>query len=123
MSYAQLETVAITVDASGDATSYTGVVTGRILTVRYVKDDYANGMDVVVTVDNTGEAVWTGTDVNASVTIAPRQATHDVLGAASLYAAAGEPVEDYIAVANSRIKIVVDEGGVSKSGTFHILIG
>lgn len=123
MSYAHKASVTITTDASGDATGYTEVVTGRIIQIRYVKSTYADGVDFVVTVEGTGEAVWSESNVNASATRAPRQATHDVLGAASLYAAAGEPVEDYIVVANDRIKIVVDEGGDTLAGTFHVLIG
>lgn len=120
--YVERHTVTITTNSDGDATGYTPVVTGEIRQVRYVKDDYAADVDFVVTVEATGEAVWTGTDVNTSITVTPRVATTDVLGVASLYAAAGEPVEDRIAVANDRIKIVVDEGGSVLTGTFHVLI-
>ncbi|RKZ11308.1 hypothetical protein DRQ32_06255 [bacterium] len=123
MSYATRETVAITVDGSGDSVDYTGVVNGRILQVAYVKDDFAAGIDFVLTTETTLQAIWTGTNVNASVVVTPRTPTHDVVGAASLYAAAGEGVEDYIWAVNERVKIVTDEGGVSKSGTIHIIIG
>jgi hypothetical protein len=59
---------------------------------------------------------------NASVTVAPRQAIHDTAGVAGLYAAGGSAVLDKIALANDRVKIVVAQGGVSTSGTFHIVM-
>ncbi len=125
MTYVQRHTVAITTDASGDGTGLTPNVTGRIINVIYTKDGttpYDAGVDVTVILEASGQAVWTGTDVNASVTIAPRQATHDTVGAASLYASTGEPVEDYIFVAFERVKIVVASGGNTKDGSFTVTV-
>lgn len=93
---------------------------GHISAIRYVKTDYANGVDFVITGEKSGIAVLTGTDVNASATFAPRHATCDVAGAASLYAAGGEPVEALIPVAGERLQIAVAQGGASKTGTFHV---
>ena len=62
-------------------------------------------------------------NVNVAASRAPRQPTHSTVGVASLYAVGGEPVEDFIYLADDRVKIVVAAGGVSKSGAFHILIG
>ena len=121
--YVERHTVPVTTDSGGDATAYTPVVTGRILAIIYTKTDFAAGVDFAVTSDVTGQTVWTGTDVNASTTVAPRQPTHDTAGAASLYAAAGEPVEDHIYVATERIKIVVATGGDTKSGSFDVVVG
>ena len=121
--HAQRYVVPVTVDASGDATAYTPVVTGRVLQIHYVKTDFANGVDFTITSEATGQSLWTQADQNASAVKAPRQPTYDGVGAASLYAAGGEPVEDHIYLANDRVKIVVAQGGVSKTGTFHIVIG
>jgi len=121
--YPVRHTVTIETDADGDGTGYTGVVNGRVLSIQYVKDDYANGVDFDVTGETTGQVIWDQDDVNASVQVAPRQPTHDKAGAASLFAAGGEPVEDYYYVANERIKIVVGSGGDTKSGTFHVVVG
>lgn len=122
MSYATRETVAVTTAADGSATAYTGVVTGRIQTVIYVKDNFVNGVDFTITVEGTGEGVWTEDNVDASATVAPRQPTHDNVGAASLYVAGAEPVEDYIVVANDRIKIVIADGGNVTNGTFYVVM-
>jgi len=115
-------TVSLTTNGTGDATGYTPVLNGRLSQIRYVKTDFADGIDVVVTAEATGEILWDEDNVNASATRAPRQATHDTVGVASLYAGSGEPVEDKIVLAADRVKIVVANGGDTKTGTFHIVL-
>lgn len=114
--------VNMTVDASGDGTFYTPPIYGHLVSFRYVKIDFADGIDFVCTLETTGETLWAEDTLNASATRYPRAATHSTAGAASLYAAAGEAVNGRIAIGGDRIKIVVDGGGVSKSGTMHITI-
>ena len=123
MSYAQRQVVTVTTSDDGTATAYSENITGRICQIRYVKTDYGANPDFTITAEATGETIWTQVDVDASVTVAPRQATHSNAGVASLYAAGGEPVEDYIVMANDRVKIVIAGGGDTKTGTFHILVG
>lgn len=118
--HVQTFSVTVTTDASGDATAYSDPVNGLLSQVRYVKTDFAAGVDFTITADATGETLWTESDVNASATRAPRQATHSTAGAASLYAATGQPVNDMIAV-SGRIKVVVGSGGDTKTGTFHFV--
>lgn len=122
MSYAERHVVSITTASDGSATAYSPVVTGKLSRIRYAKTDFANGVDFAITAESTGEALWTGTDVNASATVAPRQPTHDTVGAAALYAAGGSGVLDKIALANDRVKIVIASGGDTKTGTFHIFM-
>ncbi len=122
MSYVERHTVEVTTDASGDATAYTGEVNGFLSQIRYVKTDFADTVDFTITSEDTGEMLWSESNVTASTTIAPRQATHGTDGSASLYAATGEPVEAPIAV-RGRIKIVVAQGGNAKTGTFHFMVG
>ena len=122
MSYAVRHVVTITSDASGDGTGYTPAVTGKISTIRYVKTDFANGVDFVITLEATEESVWAENNVDASATRAPRQATHGTDGTAALYAAAGTAVNDKIAAANDRVKIVVANAGDTKTGTFHVVL-
>jgi hypothetical protein len=115
--------ISITTDASGDATAYSEHITGPIRTIRYVKADFANGVDFTVTLETTGESVWTEADVNASATRAPRQATHSTAGAAALYAAAGTAVNDMIVAYRDRIKVVVAQGGNATTGTLYVTVG
>lgn len=121
MSYAERHAVAVTTAADGSATAYSPVVTGRLSTIRYVKTDFAAGVDFTITSEATGETLWTQADVNASATVAPRQATHSTAGVASLYATTFA-VNDKIALAGDRVKIVIASGGDTKTGAFHIVM-
>jgi len=123
MAYCQAHTVALTTNSSGAATGYTPVVNGAILAVKYVKTDFADGVDFTVTTEDTAQNVWVESDVNAAKTVAPRQPTHDTIGGASLYAALGEAVEDYVWACGERVKIVVASGGDTKTGSFILMVG
>lgn len=110
--------VTVTTDASGAATSYTPVVTGRVLAVVYAKTDFADGVDFTITAEATGQSLWTDTNINASETVYPVAAAN--LGGTG---AASTLTELPIAVAKDRIKIVVASGGDTKTGTFHVVVG
>lgn len=119
--------IAVTTDASGDFTGYSGVVQGRVLQIRYIPDGSSpldTGADVTITAEDSGVVVLNQANIGTSAyTVAPRQASHDTAGAASLYAAGGEPVETPILVAQERIKLVVANGGDTLSGVFHLYVG
>lgn len=120
--HVERHSVAVTTIADGSATAYSPVITGKISNIIYVKTDYADGVDFTVTLEATSQSLWREDTVNASKTIAPRQAVCDNTGTASLYAAGGEPVEDDIVCANDRVKIVIAQGGDKKTGTFIIIV-
>ena len=111
--YVQKQTVTVTTDASGDATEYTTHIQyGKINRIEYTKTNYADGVDFVITGEDSGKVLWQESGVNASKSISPRQEVHTVQG---------EPIADQyddIVIAAERIKIVVDEGGDTKKGTF-----
>jgi hypothetical protein len=122
MGYAERHDVDLTTDSSGDVTGYTPIVSGRVVTLVYSKTDFDNGVDFTITADSSGETIWTESNVNASKTVRPRVATHDTAGVASLYAAAGEPVETPVVVANERIKVVIAQGGNVKTGKITVYV-
>ena len=111
--------VSLTTDSSGDASEVLPPVNGYLERIVYTKTNFADTVDFTITHEPTTEDLWNEDNVTASKTVLPRQATHDGVGAASLYAAAGEPVEDKIALCGE-IKVVVANGGDTKSGVFHI---
>lgn len=121
--YPRKETVVVTTNSDGDATVYSGTITGAVLSVHYVKGDFADGVDFTVTSDATGQGIWTEENVNASTVRAPRQPTHGQDGVASLYAGSGLPVQDRIHLAADRVKFVIASGGDTKTGTFHVIYG
>ncbi|MFZ4605163.1 MAG: hypothetical protein ACOYM5_02795 [Caulobacter sp.] len=114
--------VTVTVDASGDATAYTPYLSGRLSSIHYVKTDYADTADFTITSEATGETLWTEANVTATKHCRPRGATHSNAGVAALYAAAGTAVNDKISLGRDRVKIVVAQGGVSKTGTFYVVV-
>jgi hypothetical protein len=114
--------VPVTTAADGSATAYSPRLAGKIHQIEYVKTDYADGVDFTITGEATGINLWTETNVNASAVRAPRQATHSQAGAAALYASGGTAVQDRIALASDRVKIVLAQGGNVKTGVFHILV-
>lgn len=114
--------VTVTTAADGSATAYSPRLAGRLNSIHYVKTDYADGVDFTITDEATGESLWTDTNINASEVVRPRAPIHDQVGAARLYAAGGTGVSDMIGMGNSRIKIVIAQGGNAKVGTFHFLV-
>lgn len=118
-------TVTATSDGSQVGTHYTPYFSGYIESVQYVKADsggYTDGVDFTITADETGENIWTDTNVNASEIVRPRAPTHSQAGVAAVYASGGTAVNDRIALGRDRVKIVLAQAGASKTGTFHIVV-
>ncbi len=117
--------VAVTTAADGTATAYSPKISGKVHSIHYLKDGvvpFADGVDFAITVEETGEGIWTEANVNAAAVRYPRAATHSQVGAASLYAAGGTGVLDKVAAANDRVKIVIAQGGNAKKGAFIVLV-
>ncbi len=115
--------VTVTTASDGTATAYTPRLSGELDSIQYVKTDFADGVDFTITDEATGESLWTDTNINASEVVRPRAPVHDQVGAARLYASGGTAVSSKIALGNTRIKIVIAQGGNAKAGTFHFLVG
>lgn len=126
MGYVRREQITVTTNASSALTAYIPAdgqpaFNGRLSSIIYTRDDMSTTVDFTITVENTGEAVWAQSNVAVSTTVAPRQATHDKLGVESLYGT-GQVVEDYFRLADDRIKIVLAQGGATKTGTFTVIL-
>lgn len=115
-------TVPAVTNGSGAATAFTPFLSGYIESIQYLKTDYANGVDFAITAEATGENIWTESDVNAAVIKHPRAPTHTTAGVAALYAGSGTAVNDRIALGRDRVKIVLAQGGDTKSGAFVITV-
>lgn len=101
-------------DQDGRTREHVGY-TGELVSIRYVKDDYADTVDFTITVEGTGESLWTQTNRTASQIVRPLVLAQDGLGADLV--AVYEP----IVLVEDRIKIVIANGGAAKSGTFIIV--
>jgi hypothetical protein len=118
-------TMTLVTAADGSATGYSPRCSGKVHSITYAKDGtipYANGVGVTVTAEATGDAIWAEAAVNASANRHPRAPTHSTAGVAALYAAGGTAIQDPVAIANDRIKVVIASGGNAKSGVFHFLL-
>ncbi len=125
--YIKRHVLDLTVNSSGAATVYTSeAVTGRVLELVYVPHATTpldTGADLTITGEDTGVAIATLSNIGTSeFTKVPRQATHGVTGTALVYAST-DAVAEPAYVAGERIKVVVAQGGTSKIGTLHILVG
>lgn len=114
--------VNITTAADGSATAYSARASGRLHAIHYIKNNFDSGVDFAITLEATGETVWTENNVNASTSRYPRVATHKSDGTAALYAAAGLGVLEYPGLGSDRVKIVISSGGNAKAGSFLVLV-
>jgi hypothetical protein len=120
--HAERHVLAITTASDGSATAYTPVVTGRVLAVIYAKTDFADGVDFTVTAEATAQAIYTGTNVNASAVVYPRVPVQDETGANATLDGT-RLLREPVVVANDRIKCAVASGGSVKTGTITLVIG
>ena len=117
----KLVTVPFTTDASGDFSTTISNAAGEFLQARYDRGNVATGADITVVGATTGLSLLALVDAGtADITRAPRQPIHDTAGVASLYAAAGEPVEDFIYVGGEQLTVTVAQGGNTTSGTLYL---
>jgi len=118
--YVTRHIVTITTAADGSGTGYTPVVNGRVLTISYVKatsGSFADSVDFSIETENSKVTIWDEDNVTATKAIYPRAKTHTTGGAEN------DADVDCIPVANERIKISVEGGGDSKTGTFYVMVG
>ena len=118
----EVYTVKPKTDSGGDATALTPAITGRLVAAAYIKTDYADGSTFTITGGSTSQSLWTESDVDASARRYPRRPTQSDVGVASLYAAAGEPVESRAALFDEKISVVISDGGDTKTGEFRFLV-
>lgn len=116
--------VPVTTEYGGAATAYSPVLSGKLISIRYVKTDFADGVDFTLSAETSGLTLWAESDVNASATRYPRAATHSTAGAAANYDGSSHAVLGKIALSQERVKIDVASGGGDgdTSGTFHITV-
>ena len=115
--FAQRHVIAVQTDGAGAATAYSPTVTGRIQAIAYVKTDFTDGVDFTITLEATGESLWTDTNINASEIVYPVQKAN--LGGTGVVSVLLE--QPFIA-ANDRVKIVIASGGATKIGAFHVVV-
>lgn len=112
--------VTVTTDGSQNASKDTSRIRGYVEAIEYVKNNYTDGVDFTITAKNSGENIWTQVNVNASVKVRPRSATHTTAGVGATYDGT-RAVLDRIAI-DDEINIALAQGGAAKTGTFIITV-
>ena len=118
--YTERHTISVTTDSGGNATAYTEVLSGKIAGIIYVKTDFAAGVDFAITLEATGETLWTQSNVDSTVTKYPAGQINKTDGTSAV--SGSDPVLDRIIAARDRVKLVISSGGNVKTGTFHIMV-
>lgn len=112
-------TVPVTTAADGSATVYTPHFSGAVDVVQYVKTNFSDGVDFTITVDGTGETVWTEANVNSAAVKRPRSATHTTAGVAATLDGTVAAL-DRIYISRDRLKFVIASGGNATTGSFVV---
>jgi hypothetical protein len=123
MSYVERHTVEVTTATGGGGTGYTSVLTGQVANIIYTADGtapYASTADFTITAESSGLGLWTESNVTASKTVAPHQPTHNQSGV--VQNTAGDVQSAPCFVANERVKIVIAQGGNTKTGSFVVVV-
>lgn len=115
--HVERQRIAVVTDASGNATVFSDYITGEIASISYAKNDFADGVDFTITLEATGQSLWTDTNVDASETVYP-VAPANLAGTGAASTLSERPIR----AANDRVKIVIAQGGNAKSGMFHLVI-
>ena len=113
------ESASIVTSAGGAATVYIGPFTGTLESLVYAPGTIATGADVVCTLETSGEAIWTETNLGTSTIVRrPRVTPHGITGVAL----AALTVLEAPYLVNDRIKVVIAQGGATKTGGVEALI-
>lgn len=109
---ANTSSISVTTDSSGDATVFSQVINGRVIYISY-EDGFDDTADFTITVESTGEGLWTQTNRTAAQVVAPTKLVQDQVGVDTTQ-------RDYVWAIATRIKIVVAQGGATKTAVFEV---
>ena len=112
--------IALTTDASGDATGYSKSVRGRLLRLFVDYNGADATTDLTITEEETSTTLYSNTDTNTDFSVYPRTAVQDNAGTDVTYDGTNEIYEPFVVF--GRIKAVVAQGGASKSITIYAYI-
>lgn len=116
-------TLTLVTATGGGATGYItgddglGPFYGTLEAIRYTKTDYASTTDFTITDERTGETLWAQSNVNASAVKHPGVPVHTTASGGAITGAARPAV-----LHGARIKVVLAQGGNTKTGAFEAVV-
>lgn len=120
--YVQRLPISLTTAADGSATGYTANFSGRVLGIVYAKTDFSDGVDFTITLEATAEPILTLTNQNASAVFYPRVQVHDATGVGATLDGT-RLMREPVTAADDRVKVVIAQGGDTKTGTVTVIVG
>lgn len=111
-------------DAGGAGDVWFLALSGMIHAVRYIADattPYAATVDFSITLKESQTPVWVENNVTASKIVFPRSACHDGAGA-TVEMDTGVLLRTMIPVVSESVRIVISNGGASKTGAFELIL-
>jgi hypothetical protein len=124
--YVKKHIVNVTTAADGSATVYTSEpLNGPILKIIYEKPasgGFATGVDFAITTEDTGQTVWSESNVDTSKSVAPLEKKQTTAGVDATYDGTNA-IYGPIYAAFERLKISITNGGNGLAGQFVILEG
>jgi len=107
------EDVTVTTDSSGVATAYSSVLNGLLHRIKIVNTDMAAAVDYVITTEDSDDQILSITNTVATDSYPRLQVDTTTLGDLT-------DSSEKLPLNNERVKIVVAEGGATKSATVTI---
>lgn len=113
----------IVTDASGNATVYLTLGTNRkpngfLVSLKYIPGTIDTGADLTITGENSGVPILTQANAGTgTLFLYPRALSHAVADGT-----ASSSGSEYIPLKDDRIKVVVAQGGSTKTGSIEALI-
>lgn len=115
--------VTLTTATGGGATGYItgedslGPFYGTLESIRYTKTDFASTADFTITDERTGETLWAQSNVNASAVKHPGVPIHTTASGGAITGAHRPAI-----LHGARIKVVITQGGNTKTGAFEAVV-
>ena len=113
--------IAAVVAADGTGTFYSPYFSGTVRAIQYIKTDYADTADFAITLDVSGQGLWTEANVTAAATKYPLTAAHSTVGVAVTYDGT-RPILVPVIASRDRVKIIIAQGGTSTTGAFKVTV-
>ena len=109
--------VDITTDSSGDATVYLGSnIRGYLVALKYTIGDIATTGDLTITGETSGTPILTVANATSDAYWYPRAPANKVADNSAITDSA-----ELIPIVRERIKVVVAQGGATKSGSIEAI--
>jgi hypothetical protein len=120
--YPRCHEVSVTTSTGGDATGYTPVDHGRVLSIQYGSTTLGTTGSIAYTNESTTEAILTKAPAASKPVYYPRPTIVNSTGGVIKFST-GSAAPDYFYLSDHRVKIVLTNVAASQAATFRVTVG